>query len=141
MICVSTTIAYFIAGYAKLYVRGLEWGGGITLQRQIAYDAIRKISLGESPSAIGVWMLDWPWLFGPLSFLTLAVELGAPLALLGDRIGRWWVASVWCFHIGVLVTMAILFIYPVCGVAFAAFFALERTWMGRWLARATGCGG
>jgi hypothetical protein len=38
----------------------------------------------------------------------------------------------WLFHVGVLGTMAIVFPYPLSGVAYLAFFPLDR-----WLARAT----
>jgi hypothetical protein len=43
--------------------------------------------------------------------------------------GRWrtaWVVAAWLFHVGVLASMAILFPYQLTGVAFAAFFRIER---------------
>jgi hypothetical protein len=42
---------------------------------------------------------------------------------------RWrteWVVAAWTSHLGVLALMAILFAYPLSGVAFAPFFRLER---------------
>jgi hypothetical protein len=65
------------------------------------------------------------WFFTPLAFFTLAVELGAPLAL-HRRIARAWVCAAWLFHAGILALMAIVFPYPLAGVAFAPFFPLER---------------
>ena len=39
----------------------------------------------------------------------------------------------------VLITMMIISVYPTYGVAFASFFALERTRVAGWLAKTTGC--
>jgi hypothetical protein len=48
------------------------------------------------------------------------------VALLGRRWRTAWVAAAWLFHVGVLALMAIAFPYQLTGVAFAAFFRLER---------------
>jgi hypothetical protein len=58
--------------------------------------------------------------------LTVTVELGAWVALLGGRWRTAWVVAAWLFHVGVLALMAILFAYQLSGVAFAPFFRLER---------------
>jgi hypothetical protein len=70
----------------------------------------------------------------------LAVELGAPLALLGGRIRTAWIAAAWLFHLGVLVLMAILFIYPLTGVAYASMLRPEVLLgrVGRVVARRSG---
>ena len=62
---------------------------------------------------------------GPLAAVSLVAELGAPLALLHPRVGRWWCALAWSFHAGVVVMMAIVFHYPLAGVAYASFFRVE----------------
>ena len=67
---------------------------------------------------------DWIW--RPVALATLVVELGAPVALLGGRWRNAWVASAWLFHVGTLALMAIMFPYPLSGVAFASLFPLER---------------
>ena len=46
--------------------------------------------------------------------------------LLGGRARTLWVASAWAFHLGVLAFMAVLFPYPLLGLAFAPLFRLER---------------
>jgi hypothetical protein len=61
----------------------------------------------------------------PASLAALAVELGAPVALLGGRWRDAWVASAWLFHVGIAATMAIAFPYPLSLVAFAPFYAVE----------------
>ena len=80
-------------------------------------------------------MLSQAWFFTPLAIATLVVELGAPLALLGRRAARIWSAAAWSFHVGIFALMAIVFPYPLLGVAFAPFFALERLRLPRWAAQ------
>jgi hypothetical protein len=131
-LCLVTCAAYVVAGVAKLELSGIRWAGGSALREQIAYDALRKIELGSVHSPLGPWLLPHRWLFAPLSVFSLAAELLAPLALLGGRWAASWCLGAWLFHLGVLATMAIVFPYPLSGVAFLAFFPLER-----WFARAT----
>jgi Vitamin K-dependent gamma-carboxylase len=130
--CLITCAAYLVAGVAKLELSGLSWVGGAALREQIAYDALRKIELGSVHSPIGPWLLSQGWVFAPLSVFSLAAELLAPLALLGGRWAAVWCSCAWLFHVGVLGTMAIVFPYPLSGVAYLAFFPIER-----WFARAT----
>jgi hypothetical protein len=65
-------------------------------------------------------------LFQVGAWLTLVVELGAPLALLGRRWAYAWVGLAWCFHLAILGVMAVLFPYPLSGVAFASMLPVER---------------
>lgn len=125
MACV-TVAAYVLAGIAKLEHTGWSWAAGGALREQIAYDAIRKIELGSIFSPLGPWLLPHAWLFPPLSAFSLATELLAPLALFGGRPAAVWSACAWAFHAGVLALMAIAFPYPLSGVAFLAFFPVER---------------
>ena len=78
------------------------------------------------------------WPFPLIGAGTLALELLGPLALLHRRTAQWWVFGVYGFHVGVLLTMAIAFPYPLSGVAFASFFACERLWLWRGLRRFAG---
>jgi hypothetical protein len=124
--CLVTVASYVVAGAAKLSITGWSWAGGHALREQIAYDALRKIELGSIHSPFGPWLLPQQWLFAPLSTFSLAVELLAPVALLGGRLASTWCMSAWLFHLGVLVLMAIAFSYPLSGCAFLAFFPIER---------------
>jgi hypothetical protein len=117
---------YFLAGIAKLRWGGPGWMGGTVLRDTIAADSLRKILLGSSHSPIAEALLGQAWLFRGLAVLTLVVELGAPLALLHRRAALVWVLAVIAFHLGVLALMAILFPFPLSGVAFAPFFRAER---------------
>jgi hypothetical protein len=123
---VVVVLAYVLAGIAKLRLGGLAWLDGDTLRHLVAHDNLRKALLGDAHSPIGTRLVAHAWVFPPLAALTLAVELGAGVALAGGRWRTAWVASAWLFHVGVLALMAVLFPYQLSGVAFAAFFPLER---------------
>lgn len=123
VVCVTT---YFLAGWAKLGNGGLEWAVGDVLRNQVAHDNLRKILLGDVHSPIGARLVGFGWIFPPMAVLSIVVELGAPLALLGPRVARVWAGAAWAFHVGVLALMAVFFPYPILGVAFAPLFAVER---------------
>lgn len=126
LLCAVTVATYVIAGITKLQVSGLAWIGSDTLRGLVAYDNLRKVELGDPFSPIGAALVGQRWLFGPLAALSLLIELGAPLALVSRRLGRWWAALAWSFHLGVLALMAILFHYPLSGAAFAPMLDVEK---------------
>lgn len=119
-------LAYLIAGVAKLRNAGHAWLGGEVLLTHIAWDNLRKIELGDMHSPIGAWLSTYPAVFPPLAWASVALELGAPLALLHRRLAWIWSIGMWSFHLGVVAIMAIVFPYPLCGAAFAPLFAVEE---------------
>lgn len=121
-----TVSAYVVAGIAKFIHAGPAWLGGEEIRAHIAYDAIRKLELGSLHSPLGVALVKQSWAFAPLALLTIAFEVGAPLALLGGRICLVWTLVCWSFHASVLMLMMILFPYPLFGVAFASLFPVEQ---------------
>jgi hypothetical protein len=123
---VVVSLTYLVTGVAKLRLAGASWLDGDTLRHLVAYDNVRKAVLGDTYSPLGTALVEHAWVFAPLAVATLAVELGAVAALLGGRWRTVWVAAAWTFHVGVLALMAIVFAYPLSGVAFAPFFRLER---------------
>jgi Vitamin K-dependent gamma-carboxylase len=126
LLCVVAVATYFLAGVAKLRWGGPGWAGGDVLRDTIAADSMRKVVLGSQHSPVAELLLDQVWLFRGLALLTLVVELGAPVALLGRRIALFWAIAVLAFHLGVFALMAIMFPFAVSGVAFAPFFRPER---------------
>ena len=130
-------ITYVIAGIAKLRYGGLDWVFGDTLRNHVAYAAARLDLLGGTPSpfaGLGV-RLEWMWPFAAAT--TIAIELAAPIALLGGRLRTAWVIAAWSMHLGVLAFMLIGFPMPLFLVAFAPLFRIERLWTDRpqWLLR------
>ena len=126
LFCAITVTSYFIAGVAKLRNGGLDWITSDVLRNYIAYDNVRKIALGDTHAPLGGTLVRYGWLFPPLAAGSLALELGAPLALVSPRFAVVFCAAAWLFHLGVLAVMAILFPYPLLGIAFAGFFEVEK---------------
>ena len=134
LLSVITVCTYALAGWAKLRNGGLDWITGDVLRNQVAHDNVRKALLGDRNSPIGGHLVRYRWVFPPMALASVFVELGAPVALLGGRTRRAWVAAAWLFHVGVLALMAILFIYPLTGIAFASF-GRPDLWWDRFVAR------
>ncbi len=126
----ATALAYLISGTAKLRLGGFAFLSGDTLQTHIAVDNLRKILLGDSSSPLAEFALRQDALAGTAAVVVLALELAAPLALWWRRGALVWSALMWLFHLGVLALMAIAFVYPLVGMAFAPFLPL-----GAWVRR------
>ena len=128
LVSLLTVVTYFVAGVAKARHGGLEWVTGDVLRNQVAMDNVRKAVIGAPYSVIGGHLVRYGWLFPPMALATMVVELGAPLALLGGRVRTVWVAAAWGFHVAIVVVMAILFVYPLSGLAYASLLRPERLW-------------
>lgn len=127
-----TVGTYVVAGLAKFrFGGGLGWLDGDRLLRLVAHDNLRKRLLGDSYSPIAEHVIGHPSLFRVGVWFTLVVELGAPMVFFGRRLRRAWMAMAWTFHLGVLALMAVLFPYPLFGVAFASMLPCERLVMSR----------
>ena len=88
---------------------------------QVAYDGVYKAVLAQpsdEPYATIAFAFAHPWIMAPLAFFALAVELGAPLALVHRRIGQVWVAATFGMHWGIHLFMNLVFPYPIFGFAF-----------------------
>ena len=78
---------YVVAGLAKFrFGGGWGWLDGDRLLRLVAHDNLRKRLLGGSYSPIAEHVIGHPSLFRVGVWLTLVVELGAPVALLGASV-------------------------------------------------------
>ncbi|CAN5642515.1 hypothetical protein BH11MYX1_BH11MYX1_40890 [soil metagenome] len=126
LLVVLTVATYVLAGIAKLRLAGGAWLDGEQLRNQIAIDNGRKLLLGEAPARLALPLLAHPAWFTAASIATLGIELGAPIALLGGRLGRAWALAAWLFHAGVLALMHIGFPYPLFGVAFLPLLRPDR---------------
>ncbi len=130
-----TAATYLLAGIAKLRLAGFGWADGETLRDHIAVDNLRKLLLGDPTAPLATALLEHPGVLRVFSVMTFAIELGAPFALAGRRIGRLWALGAWSFHVGVILLMNIWFPYSVFGFAFFPLFPVERVgaWLtGRW---------
>jgi hypothetical protein len=121
-----TLAAYLVAGLAKLHSAGIGWADGALLRDQVAWDNLRKLALGDvgSPFVGPLLRLDGLWPL--LAAISLLVEIGAPLAFAHPRLLRLWALAAWGFHVGVLALMAIVFPYPLLGLAYVSMLPCER---------------
>lgn len=126
LLAALTCATYLVAGVAKLRLAGLDWLGGDQLRNQIAIDNLRKALLGAATAPLARPLVAHPVVLMALSVATLAIELGAPLALLGGRLARAWAIAVWAFHAGVVLAMNVWFPYPLTGIALLPLFEAER---------------
>lgn len=124
-------VVYFLAGVAKLKGAGVDFMLGEVLRNHIAYDNVRKIELGGLYSPLGAFLVAYTAPFVVLGAGSVALELLAPLAFFWARFGRWWALGMWAFHVGVLLIMAIAFVFPLVFVPFAPLFAVETLWERR----------
>ncbi len=124
-------ITYVIAGIAKLRYGGLDWVFGDTLRNHVAYSAARLDLLGGSPSPFAGFGMRREWMWPFAAAVTVAIELAAPLALLGGRMRTVWVIAAWVMHLGILAFMLIGFPTPLFLVAFAPLYRIERLWTDR----------
>jgi hypothetical protein len=126
-----TAATYLLAGIAKLRIAGFDWLDGEVLRNHIAIDNVRKKMLGDRIAPLATTLLGHPGLLTAFSVTSIALELGAPVVVLGGRIGRLWAFGAWGFHVGVILLMNIWFPYPAFGFAFLPLLPIERpvTWL------------
>ena len=129
-----TAATYLLAGIAKLRIAGLGWIDGELLRNQIAIDNLRKALLGDAVAPLATPFLDHPSALTVFCGLTLVLELGSVVTLLGGRVARLWAAGAWAFHLGVVLLMNIWFPYPLFGFAFLPVLHAERpfSWLFGW---------
>jgi hypothetical protein len=123
---VLTVVTYVLAGVAKLRLGGLDWLAGDTLRNHVAYTAARLDVLGATASPLVQPVMRVPWTFAPFAAATVAIELAAPVALLGGRIRTAWVLLAWTMHAAIAGLMFVVFPYPLLLAAFAPLYPLER---------------
>lgn len=118
VMALATVLAYVAAGVSKLRYGGLGWMTAENLQSWVAFDLVRKEIFGDPYLSFIVGTLDHAWPFAAAAVFTVAVELAAPVALLGRRYARAWIVAACLLHASVLVVMAVGFPYQLAGVAF-----------------------
>jgi hypothetical protein len=128
LLVLVTVSTYAIAGLAKLRGGGWAWLSGDTVRLHVAHEALRVGLVGGVVSPLATWLVPHAWIFAVAAWATVALELGAPLALLGGRVRTVWIVGTWGMHVGIAATMGIVFVYPLSGVAFVGFWAGERGW-------------
>ncbi len=123
----ASAVTYLLAGIAKVKgPSGWAWAKGDAMRRQVAVDSVRKEVFGSTAAPAGYALYKHRHLFTGFAVGSLAVELGAPLALLDRRAGRVWAVSAFGMHWGIRLIMSIKFRYQMSGVSFVSWFEPER---------------
>ena len=120
-------LTYFLSGVTKMLVGGPGWITSTTIERAI----VRRGTM------FGDLLLHARWSLIVLQFVIVAFELTAPLMLLRNAIGRFYVYFAIGFHLASLIGITIYFrSHLVCVIA---FFPLERIY--DWVAKRRTSGG
>lgn len=135
---IVTVATYWLAGLAKLRIGGWSWLAGESLAGHIAFSATRLEVFGASgpPLADAARALG-PWL-AVGSVATVVIELGAPLAFLGRRWCIAWIAGIVAMHLGVALTMAVVFPYHVTAIGLVPLVDARPSRWRRWPGAARG---
>jgi hypothetical protein len=120
-----TVTTYVLAGVTKLRLGGVEWMWGDAVRNHIAFSAARLELFGEASSPLGRAAVSLDGWLRPAAVATVAIELAAPVALLGGRLRTAWTVLAWTMHAAIAALMVVVFPFPLSGVAFACFYRLE----------------
>ncbi len=124
---VATIVLYALAGLAKLRYGGVGWVSGDVLANHIGYSSARLSVFGERPPLLASFAVAHPRVLTAGAVATVALELAAPLTLLGRRLAIAWSGAMWTLHVVVALTMAVVFPYPMLGLAFIPVIATAAT--------------
>lgn len=113
-----TVITYVLAGVAKLRIGGTAWVAQGALETHIAWSATRLEVLGGTASPFAGPLVELGVASTPLALVVLAIELGAPIALINRRLALLWSAAAWLMHVGIAASMFVVFHWPLTGAAF-----------------------
>lgn len=132
LICAGTVLTYFLSGVAKVLGElAWDWVSGEAMRSQVAIDALRKELLGGQAEPLFEWLYPHAEVFLLMGIGTMIIELGAPFALAGRRVGMVWAVLTWLMHWGIFFIMGIRFRYHMSGILFLPFFEVEK--LGPWL--------
>ena len=126
LLCAVTIAIYVLSAIAKLSgPAGLNWALGESLRNQIGFDALRKELLEGGAQPLAFFVFNNLTLGAAIGISAIVLELGAIVALIGERTGRVWVAAAYAMHWGIYAVMGIFFWYQMTGLAFAPFLVSE----------------
>ncbi|MFA9477660.1 HTTM domain-containing protein [Phycisphaerales bacterium AB-hyl4] len=122
LLCIQCllALAYLNAGVCKIYMGGLQWFDGYTMQMHLLQDAIRW----DRP--MGLWVAQQWWLALVISFFAVGFEVAFPLVLFWRRLVPWFLVMGLGMHIGIFALQAAPFWQFM--VLYMAFLPVERVW-------------
>jgi hypothetical protein len=129
-----TVLTYLLAGLAKVSTGpAFAWASGDNLLQQIAYTAlVHRVYDPGRTAPLAEAVFHAPWAMSVPAVLTLVLEIGAPVALIGGRVRTAWIVGILGMHAGIAALMDITFPYQTYGIALLSFVAIERVLPRRW---------
>jgi hypothetical protein len=107
LVRVLTCLVFFAAGYAKLANSGWDWvfsnNLSLVLKQHHANPSINPMV------DWGLWIADRAWVYQPMAFLTILVELAFPLALFSKWARIILVPTMFSMQVGIALTMGVVF--------------------------------
>jgi len=125
LLAIATATTYVLSGIAKLRLSGMAWFDADTLANHIGYSAVRMETIGARQPPLASAVLQTRWLIPFMAAAALAVELGAPLALVGRKLRNGWMLAALLFHAATAATMQVFFGYRGLAFAMLPLFRLE----------------
>ena len=99
---------YFIAGYAKIYRAGLGWASSSNMRSWLL--AFAQEDQVSSVRHLTFWLADHPFICGVMAVAGLSLDLGLITVMIWPRLRAWLISAVLLFHLGVVLTMGIVFL-------------------------------
>ncbi|HMO25566.1 MAG TPA: hypothetical protein PKB10_04790 [Tepidisphaeraceae bacterium] len=102
-----TCVVFFAAGYAKLANSGWDW----VFSNNLAL-VLRQHHVIPTINPVvdwGLWIADRAWVYQPMAFMTILVELALPLALFSKWARIILVPTMFSMQVGIALTMGVVF--------------------------------
>lgn len=100
---------YFFAGYGKLYHTGIRWADWENIRNHLL--AFTQDDFFVVYTRIGTWIAAHPVLCGVIGAGTMLFELTFILCVFRPRLRRIYVPAALAFHVGILLSMNIYWLY------------------------------
>lgn len=139
LMCAVAAVTYVLSGIAKVAgPLGWGWALGEGLRTQIAFDGLRKELIANGAQPLAFILYNDVALASIIGAGTLALELGAVVAVFFPRLGVVWAVLTFGMHWGIYLIMGIVFWYHLSGLAFLPFLLGNRlvAWGLGWLGHA-----
>jgi len=99
---------YFFSGYSKIFFAGWRWASASNLRNWLLY--FNEAAQTRVFHSLGLWIAARPTICGILGVATLALELGLVTVLFSGTARRLLVPLVAVFHLGILLSMNLVFL-------------------------------
>lgn len=99
---------YFFSGYSKLFFAGRKWATASNLRNWLLY--FNEAEQSRVFHFLGPWLASRPTICGVIGVATLALELGFVTVLFSSRARGLLVPLVAFFHLGILLSMNLVFL-------------------------------